>query len=144
MIQSCGSLKPPKSFYLAHLFVDLQRDECDQLWQFGVVRHLEKEEAVYSKRYKDPCFVVVLKGSLKSRKENMTYEASDCFGELYILSDTPSTSDIVSSTNSQIFCLNQQEFSAFSFEYGHQVFKIFKSYLNHCLEDNENFLKQAS
>ncbi|MCY4381177.1 MAG: hypothetical protein OXC40_06390 [Proteobacteria bacterium] len=134
-LKSCVDLKAPKSFYFTYLFSELTKYECNDLWQFGMVRYVKKGEVLWQTST-NPMFGIVLKGSLIHKKKQEIFRHSDCFGEILIFSDIKVNMAIIAQLESEVFCLNRDEFTLFADKFGGHAYKLYKAYMNHMIGRN--------
>ena len=131
-IKSCSSLTPPKPYYLAHIFVDLTRLECNQVWEYGTIREISKNAQLYSKAQPIEFMSIVLKGQLTDHKNH--FEESDCIGELTMFSEVKQHLEIFAAIPTDVFCLTHEEYLSFAYDHPNLAFKISTAFLNHLVE----------
>ena len=143
-VRSCQNSTPPKSYYLANLFMALTRLDCDILWEFGMIRNLKKGELLYDGKTPADFMAIILKGKLQIHKPGeAVLEESDCLGELALMSTISQTLQVSALTTAEIYCVNHDEFMAFADENGYLAQKISQTFLSNLVEDNPSIMNVA-
>ena len=127
--KSCTKISPPRSFYLCSLLVDLNRMECEELWNFGLVSYFEQGITVCSKNNNLKSYIVVLEGILYDNQNHKEYSPSSSFGELSILSDHQINMSVETKSQAQLFVLERSRYEKFCISHPKIAVRIFKSYI---------------
>ena len=130
------SQPPPKPFYLSNLFMDLNRAECDQFWNFGRTRSFAAKDVVISRTKKLHEFCILLSGTLKDEEspEAKIIKPSASFGEFSILVGQSHPHHLVAQEDGELFSINQEEFHSFAHHHGPLVQKIYRYYMNNMIK----------
>ena len=143
-VRSCQNSSPPKSYYLANLFMALTRLDCDVLWEFGMIRNLKKGELLYDGKTPADFMAIILKGKLQTHTPSeAVLEESDCLGEFALMSTISQTLKVSALTTAEVYCVNHDEFMAFADENGYLAQKISQTFLSNLVEDHPSIMNVA-
>ena len=142
-IRNCSAIRPPKPYYLAHIFVDLNRNECDLLWEYGILREITANTKLYSPPEPAEFMAIILQGKLQTTLKPFYYHESDCLGELTMLTQTSQIIEAHATTFTQVFCLAHEEFKQFAYDHPTVAYKITAAYLSYLTETHRSILNVA-
>ena len=127
-----------KNFFNCSIFVDLNRDECELIWNAGEVVELESNVVLYDGLSNLEGMYVILEGKFSCTKINEskpsgTISVSDSFGELSVLAEYQTPIQLCSLTNSKVWYCSSSKFEQALFSNGNISTKIYKYYLSKLL-----------
>ena len=129
-----------KNFFSCSIFVDLNRDECELIWNVGETIEVGANEILYDGTSNLDGMYVVLEGKLSCTKSGKidakpsgTISVSDSFGELVVLADYQTPIQLSSTSKCKVWYCSASKFEQALFSHGNISTKIYKYYLSKLL-----------
>lgn len=129
-----------KNFFSCSIFVDLNRDECELIWNAGEVMELESDFVLYDGLSDLEGMYVVLEGTLSCTKKNRSeskpsgsISVSDSFGELLVLAEYQTPMQLTATSQCKVWYCSSSKFQQALFSNGNISTKIYKYYLTKLL-----------
>jgi len=129
-----------KNFFNCSIFVDLNRDECELIWNVGETIEIGANEVLYDGTSNLEGMYVVLEGKLSCTKSGKTdskpsgsISVSDSFGELVVLADYQTPIQLFSVSKCKVWYCSASKFEQALFSHGSISTKIYKYYLSKLL-----------
>lgn len=142
-IHNCSTTKPPKSYYFAHIFVSLHHKECNELWEYGILKELQPPTKLYSSHEPAGHMSIILSGQLKETRTQRYIEESECLGELTLFTTTPRVIAAYATRPTLVFCISPEEFKQFALDQPSSAYKITTAYLSYLTETHGEILGAA-